>query len=242
MTLSIFQKGFNFSQDGPGNRLVYHLQGCNLRCPWCANPEGMACAGGKSCEVDALVEEVLRSRAMFFDGGGVTLTGGEVSVQLPAARELLARVHAAGVHTAIETNAAVARLPELFPHLDLLIMDVKHHDASALLSVTGAQLPMVAQNLRAALDMGLPTAVRIPVIGGFNAGIEHAEGFANLFDALCVGTRATIELLPYHDFGRDKWEKRGLSYAMDESAFVPPTTIAQMEALLRTRGYTVVHT
>ncbi|MFD1401922.1 MULTISPECIES: 4Fe-4S cluster-binding domain-containing protein [Robinsoniella] len=26
-------------QDGPGNRLFYHLQGCNMRCPWCGNPE-----------------------------------------------------------------------------------------------------------------------------------------------------------------------------------------------------------
>ncbi len=41
MELWYFQKGFNFSQDGPGNRLVYHLCGCNLRCPWCSNPEGM---------------------------------------------------------------------------------------------------------------------------------------------------------------------------------------------------------
>lgn len=41
MKINVFQKGFNYSQDGFGNRLVYHLQGCNLRCPWCANPEGM---------------------------------------------------------------------------------------------------------------------------------------------------------------------------------------------------------
>ena len=40
-TIGIFQKGFNYSQDGPGNRLVYHLSGCNLKCPWCSNPEGM---------------------------------------------------------------------------------------------------------------------------------------------------------------------------------------------------------
>ena len=45
-------KGFNYSQDGPGNRLVYHLQGCNLHCPWCSNPESMKTVkyGGISVE------------------------------------------------------------------------------------------------------------------------------------------------------------------------------------------------
>ena len=40
--LLIFGKGFQYSRDGTGNRLVFHLQGCDLRCPWCANPEGMS--------------------------------------------------------------------------------------------------------------------------------------------------------------------------------------------------------
>ena len=242
MDLFLFQKGFNFSQDGPGNRLVYHLQGCGLHCPWCSNPEGMALAGGTRHSVDALVSEILRSRPMFFDGGGVTLTGGEVTMQLPAALELLRAVHTQGVHTAIETNAVSAQLPLLFPHLDLLIMDVKHYDAQMLRTVTGAPLQTVTDNLRAALDANLPVAVRIPVIGGFNAGLAHADGFADLFDALDVKARASIELLPYHAYGQDKWKKLGLDYAMTDEAFVSPAVIAQMENRLRARGYDVVHT
>ena len=45
MKLKIFQKGFNYSQDGQGNRLIFHLQGCNMKCPWCSNPEGMSMKG-----------------------------------------------------------------------------------------------------------------------------------------------------------------------------------------------------
>ena len=58
--MRIFQRGFNFSQDGPGNRLVYHLQGCNLRCPWCSNPEGLALSGGASVSVEELLDEARR--------------------------------------------------------------------------------------------------------------------------------------------------------------------------------------
>ena len=42
MKIRYFQKGFNYSQDGRGNRLVYHLQGCNMRCKWCSNPWGLS--------------------------------------------------------------------------------------------------------------------------------------------------------------------------------------------------------
>ena len=133
MQLNVFRKGFNTSQDGPGNRLVYHLQGCNMRCAWCSNPEGMARKGtllvdaeglresacphgaiiGKTidrtrcascetrecltinrnqsirwsstpCDVEALVVEARRSVPLYFDGGGVTLSGGEVTVQFAA--------------------------------------------------------------------------------------------------------------------------------------------------------------
>lgn len=56
MVMKIFQRGFNYSQDGQGNRLVYHLQGCNMHCPWCANPEGMVPGGTLMTEKEWLVE------------------------------------------------------------------------------------------------------------------------------------------------------------------------------------------
>lgn len=57
-SLKVFQQGFNFSQDGPGNRLVVHLQGCNLKCPWCANPEGMSIDGTLLVNSDFLFDSI----------------------------------------------------------------------------------------------------------------------------------------------------------------------------------------
>ena len=85
MILRVIHKGFNYSQDGPGNRLVYHLQGCNMHCPWCANPESTNPEGFliddpatgthisfTSQKTEDLLEEANDSRPLFFDGGGVT--------------------------------------------------------------------------------------------------------------------------------------------------------------------------
>ena len=240
--IRIFQKGFNFSQDGPGNRLVYHLQGCNLRCPWCSNPEGLAHQGGEEWSVDALMEEVLRSRMMFFDGGGVTLTGGEVTMQLPAVLDFLTRLKEAGIHTCIETNGISPGLEKLFPVLDLLIMDVKHHDPVKHRAFTGAENSLTLENVTRALKAGQNLAIRIPLIGGFNAGEEDAHRFADLFIRLGIPGRATVELLRYHEYGKDKYKKLGIPYTMDDTARVSKAQCDRYAKILREAGIDIIHT
>ena len=56
--MKVSNKGFNYSQDGPGNRLVYHLQGCNMCCPWCANPESISPEGSFLVYKDKLIDSV----------------------------------------------------------------------------------------------------------------------------------------------------------------------------------------
>ena len=242
MELSIFQKGFNYSQDGPGNRLVYHLQGCNLRCPWCSNPEGLALAGGTLCSTEALCEEAQRCRPMVIDGGGGTATGGEVTMQLDAVLDLLTRLRSAGIHTAVETNGIHPRLPELFPLVDHLIMDCKHHDPEIHQRVTGASNRPALEHLALALRRGFSPAVRIPLIGGFNATAEDARAFARLFRDLKGSGQMTVELLPYHEYGRQKYADLGLPYTMTEEAHVSAQTVHTFQNILMEEGIRVVHT
>ena len=243
MEIRVFQQGFNYSQDGPGNRLVYHLSGCNLRCPWCSNPEGLDMDGGTAYTVDELLRGALSCRMMFFDGGGVTLTGGEVTVQFDAVKELLTRLKAVGVHTALETNGVSARLPELFALTDYLIMDCKHYDTQKHRAVTGASNRLTHENIALAVAAGKHPAVRIPLIGTFNAAPEDAEGFAGLFVRLGMNSdNSSVELLPYHEFGREKYEKLNLPYTMTEQARIPSETLRSFTETLRAAGLNVIHT
>ena len=272
MELHIFQKGFNYSQDGNGNRLVYHLQGCNMRCPWCANPEGMdripplvvrasslldevcprgavragsldrsVCRGctdrecvtvhknnGIVCkcettEVETVVSEAERCVPMFFDGGGVTLTGGEPMMQYDAVRELLKGLKEAGIHTAMETNGTHPRLSALFPLVDQLIMDCKHYDSNLHRDVTGAGNEIICDNLKKAASEQKPLLIRIPLVNGFNASAEDMKAFVRFFQKLNT-THMKFEFLPYHEYGKDKWAQCGLDYRMG-SGFVPDGTV-----------------
>lgn len=164
MELHVFQKGFNFSQDGPGNRLVYHLCGCSLQCPWCSNPEGLSKSGGTVYTVDQLVQEAISAKPMFFSGGGVTLTGGEVTEQFSAARQLLLQLQENGIHTCIETNGTHPRLPELSQLTDHLIMDIKHYDDAVHRSVIGVSNRTILKNIHT-LSQSRQVNLRIPYPG-----------------------------------------------------------------------------
>ena len=242
MSIRIFQKGFNFSQDGPGNRLVYHLQGCNLRCPWCANPEGLEHCGGEMYTMNELVDEVSRSRMLFFDGGGVTLTGGEVTMQFDAVKELLSTLHEQGIHTCIETNGVFKRLPELFPVLDMLIMDIKHYDERIHEKITGVPNTITIQNIKEACDVNQKLALRIPLIGGINASEKDAYGFVELFSKLDFGSDVTIELLTYHEYGKDKYASLGMEYTMTEKAYVSKEQRNQFSKILQDAGFHLIKT
>ena len=201
--MRIFQKGFHFAQDGPGNRLVYHLSGCNMHCPWCSNPEGMCAFGGTEVSLLDMVSECERSKPMFFSGGGVTFTGGEATMQAEELMQLLEKLLEKHIHTAIETNGTSKHLLELSEYIDYLIMDFKHFDSRCLQSVTGVGNEQIRKNLAALCDSGRQLHIRIPLIAGFNA--ENPQGFVDCFRSLRT-ENVVFEFLPYHEYGKSKWK------------------------------------
>lgn len=285
MQIKILQRGFNFSQDGPGNRLVYHLQGCSMHCPWCSNPESIPvngcmiatdpkadalCPKGavqngrpdneicKSCDKDCLkakspclrrsyteqsVEELVReaekSAMMFFGDGGVTFTGGEATVQFDALCEALTTLKAKGIHTAIETNGSHKKLPELFPVIDYLIMDLKHWNNETHKKTIGLSNETTIDNIRKAASLREQLLVRIPLVGGFNSSTQDAERFSEILSCLKAGQ--AVEVLRYHEYGKDKWTQCGMDYVM-EDAFVSDDVYRDFCKVLQDKGLTLIRT
>ena len=237
--LYIFEKGFNYSEDGPGNRLVYHLAACNLTCPWCSNPEGMERGAARACSVEELAREIFSARPMFFDGGGVTFTGGECTLQAEALVRLIARVRGEGVSAAIESNAATADFLRVAAACDVVIADYKHPSAERLKTVTGGSLALVEHNIKAFLQTGY-LHLRIPLVHGFNDSGEALEGFLAFFASL-PRERFDVELLPYHEYGRDKWKRLGKEYTVTDGNVTKDTTARFTEAL-RAHGIKTVKT
>lgn len=240
MNLRVLQRGFNYSQDGPGNRLVCHLQGCNLHCPWCSNPESMAPDGGEETSCEALISQCVAAEPMFFDGGGVTFTGGEPTVQFEALKAVLSGLKEKNIHTAIETNGTNPRLPELFELIDFLIMDFKHHDNDKLKHFTGVGNNILKQNIILAAEKRTQLLLRIPLINGFNASTVDAERFCEFLKPLWHDG-IKLELLRYHEYGKDKWLYTGMEYKMQD-AFVSDELFEEICSIFKANSITLIKT
>ena len=243
--IHIFQKGFNYSQDGPGNRLVYHLSGCNLKCPWCSNPEGMEInENTTTLTVESILKEVLSCKMMFIECGGVTLTGGEVTCQKDAVITLLHRLNENGIHTCIETNASLKNCEEIFKTVDYMIADFKSPVADKLKSVTGADLEIIKGNLYFRARTGKSLLIRIPLINSFNTGKENAVLFADFFEELqnkSGNENLYFEILTYHEYGKEKYEKQGKEYKV-ENGFVSPDDVKILATEIKNRNLNLIHT
>lgn len=208
--------------DGPGIRTTVFMKGCPLRCLWCSNPESqnphpqrMGDAPDSQWYPVGEVYDICMQDTPFYEesGGGVTLSGGEPLVQWRFTAALLGRLKQSGVHTALETTGCVP--PDLFEKAtagaDLLLFDVKHHDAARHKIGTGIDNGGILQNLKGSIAAGQAVLPRIPVIPAYNDSIEDARAFAALLrDA---GAR-TAQLLPFHQFGDQKYEILGMQYGM----------------------------
>ena len=234
--MKVLHKGFNYSQDGPGNRLVYHLQGCNFACKWCSNADTIPLdnPAAKNVTVEEIFDEIMRSRMMFFDGGGVTFTGGEATLQSQELISLLKICKENSINTCIETNASLKELRDVAKYIDYLIVDIKHYDNALHKKWTGADLEGVKENIEYFLEKGRQIHIRIPVINGVN---NNPEGFADYFEKLNTSS-AVFEFLAYHEFGKDKWKGK---YQI-ENGFVPSETIKNFTTVFENRGLKCIKT
>lgn len=226
--------------DGDGIRTMVFFKGCPLRCLWCSNPESIRpepdvmrspdkrdpSVAGKMYELEEVVRECLRDRDFYEEsGGGVTLSGGEVTAQADFAEALLRRLREEGVRTAIETNGFADR--ETFMRVagetDLVLFDVKQHDSAKHIEGTGADNRLILENLRRLVDSGAAFLVRIPVIRGFSDSLEDAARFAGLLVSL--GVHRT-QLLPFHQMGQSKFAMIGMEYTLADR---PPMHREELE-------------
>ena len=214
--------------DGPGVRCVVFLQGCPLRCVCCHNPDTWRMTDGTLTDVEELMKKILRCRMYFGPTGGVTLSGGEPLLQAEFARALFTRCKQEGLHTALDTsgcewNPAVEALLQV---TDLVLLDHKYATEEDYRAYTGGSLAVTEEFLARLNERNIPTWLRRVIIPGKNEDEASVRRLAAL--PRQYGCIQKIELLPFRDLCREKYETMGLPFPLEGTS---TPTRERMEAL-----------
>ncbi len=170
-------------------------------CGACAEacPSRAMFAVGKRYSISKLLKEVQRDAAFYEEsGGGVTLSGGEPTLQFDFILAFLRECKAAGLNTAIETNglAPSDNLRKLLPYLDRIYFDIKIINSAEHRRLTGADNRQILENARMLVEYRVPVNFRLPLVPSMTANKANVREIGAFL--MEVGVKE-IELCPYHD-------------------------------------------
>ena len=176
--------------------------------------------------VDEICSEVREHWRIFMhSGGGITCSGGEPLTQPAFLKELLSKLHdELGFHTCLDTSgyAPWKTLESMLPHLDMILLDIKHMDNKAHQEGTGVSNVPILQNAIALGKRNFPVTIRLPLIPKFNdtlTNLEHMGVF------LKENGLSSVEIMPYHEFGLSKYNALQMDYQAPAS-LSPATSLA----------------
>ena len=184
--------------DGKGLRCVVFYSGCNLRCPFCHNPETLY-KQGTLTDVDELIPRLLRYKP-YFRRGGITLSGGEPFLQKEFTLAVCARLKAEGVHVCIETNGHICD-DDLLAAGDLIV-DVKNQQEK--------DLSVYERLIDACLRLGTKVEFTNVLVPGVNDGAEDLAELKRLVERYAPQTK--VRFLPFRKLCEEKYTEIGLPF------------------------------
>lgn len=191
---------------------------------------GALTMSGKEMTVEEILNELRKDEIHFRkSGGGVTLSGGEAMVQADFAAALLKSCKKQGWHTAIETAAFCnqAALEKVLPHVDLVLLDIKHANSVKHSQYIGQPNDLILQNAKFIANFpNVDLSIRIPVIPNFNDTPQEIAEIAVI--AKQLGGVKKVHLLPYHGYGENKYASLDHYYQLSD---LEPPSNKKMEIL-----------
>lgn len=203
--------------DGPGIRFVVFMQGCPLRCIYCHNRDTWNASGGNEYTAGEVVNEMKKYiNYIRFSGGGITVTGGEPTLQAGFVTEVFRRCKELEIHTALDTSGFtdIEKVEELLQNTDLVLLDIKHAVDEKHRAITGVGNEKIKKFALYCTQQKIPIWIRYVLVPGYTDSEEDLKLAADFISEL--STVEKVEVLPYHSMGTYKWDKLGKEYQLKD--------------------------
>lgn len=211
--------------DGPGVRYIIFLQGCNMRCRYCHNPDTWKCDDEKAkvYTADELLDKAEKCRPYWKDKGGITVSGGEALVQIDFLLELFKKAKERDINTCLDTSGNpftreepfFSKFEELMKYTDTILLDIKHIDPVEHKKLTGQPNENILDLARYLSDIGIPVWIRHVLVPGITDNDEYLTRLREFLDTLNNVER--IDVLPFHTLGFFKWENLGYNNTLKDT-------------------------
>jgi pyruvate formate lyase activating enzyme len=168
-------------------------------------------------------------------GGGLTLSGGEPLMQHRFAVKLLTAARSMGIHTALDTNGYLGdRLTDDdLKTVDLVLLDIKSWSSERHIRVTGMEVEPVLNFARRLAARSRPIWLRFVLVPGLTDDLDDVREIARFASGLGVVER--VDVLPFHQMGRYKWDALHLDYKLGDTK--PPSAALVEETCSQFRKF-----
>lgn len=208
--------------DGPGIRFVVFMQGCPLKCKYCHNRDTWDVSKGTEYSVESVMQQVMRLKPYFHvSHGGITVSGGEPLLQTTFVTEFFKQAKQKKIHTTLDTSGSLPltdKIKELLQYTDLVLLDIKHIDPKKCIDLTGAPNTNTLNFATYLSEHSIPMWIRQVLVPGFTDDEKDLKKLKEFIDTL--KTVEKVEILPYHNLGKFKWDKLEEKYSLEN--VVPP--------------------
>lgn len=218
--------------DGPGVRFVGFLQGCNLRCGCCHNPETWEMGKGEEITPEKLIEKAERYREYFGDEGGITLSGGEPLLQAKFAAETFQLAKQKGINTCLDTSGSIINKEVLYllDFTDIVLLDIKYTTDELYKEYVGCSIEKPLEFLRILNDKNIPVILRQVIIPSLNDNEENIKALSAI--AKKYPNVKKIELLPFKKLCYTKYENLNIPFRFGDLAEPSREKMQELKNLL----------
>ena len=214
--------------DGPGIRFVVFMQGCNLRCGCCHNPDTWEMSGGTEYTPEQILQKVLRCKEYFGKTGGITISGGEPLLQSDFCRELFTLCKRECINTCLDTSGSILNdeVKSLLAVTDRVLLDIKFTNDADYLEYTGCGIEKPLEFLTYLQAQKIPVTLRQVIIPTLTDNEENIKLLKAIADRHPMVDK--IELLPFRKICQTKYDNMNLEFRFGN---LPEPTQDKMQKL-----------
>ncbi len=174
---------------------------------------------GEYWNLDDLFKEVAKDRVYYeHSNGGITVSGGEPTLQADFLEKFLKKCKEAGFHTALDTCGYTQKktYERLIPYTDLILYDIKEIDSKKHKEFTGVPNELILDNaiwlINKLNDLGKSMWIRTPIIPNYTATEENIYGIGEFIVNKLDNKVERWDLLAFNSLAAAKYERMDIDW------------------------------